>query len=134
MKVAAPSRMSIYFSEVRWAYPCCLRAEQISGHKASADLPVSSTRLPGLAKSADARSMPALRTYILHTQTRTLLGTSLKFSRCACPQGVPVFIDTSSKGDVIPTVYALWRAPGILPVIKLKHHSVSHFLLGAQLS
>lgn len=41
-----------------------------------------------------------------------------------------MFVDSSSKGDIIPTIYALWRAPGILPVIYLKHPSVSHFLLG----
>lgn len=49
-------------------------------------------------------------------------------------QGMPVFVDTSSKGDLIPTVYALWRAPGILPVVQLKHHSITHFILGARAS
>ena len=28
--------------------------------------------------------------------------------------GQPVFYDTSGKGDLFPTVFALWRAPGML--------------------
>ena len=35
-----------------------------------------------------------------------------------------MLVDTSSKGDprdLLPTVYALWRAPTLLPSVILKH-------------
>jgi translation initiation factor 2D len=45
--------------------------------------------------------------------------------------GVPLVVDTSSKGDWLPSVFALWRAPALLRVITLKHAAVATFLLGA---
>ena len=48
--------------------------------------------------------------------------------------GAPILVDVSSKGDWLPTVFALWRAPDLLPIITLKHADVAHFLLGAHAS
>jgi translation initiation factor 2D len=45
--------------------------------------------------------------------------------------GAPVLVDSSSKGDWLPTLFALWRAPTLLPALNLKHAAVSKFLLGA---
>lgn len=46
--------------------------------------------------------------------------------------GVPLLVDVTGKGDAwLPTVFALWRAPDLLPVLPLRHHDVSRFLLGA---
>ncbi|GMH37190.1 hypothetical protein BSKO_05063 [Bryopsis sp. KO-2023] len=44
--------------------------------------------------------------------------------------GTPVVIDVSGKGDFVPTVFSLWRAPLWLPRIWLKHFAVSKFILG----
>lgn len=46
----------------------------------------------------------------------------------------PVFVDLSGKGDLIPTVFTLWRAPDFLPHVYVKHPTVSKFLInGADL-
>ena len=45
--------------------------------------------------------------------------------------GVPLLVDTTAKGDYIPTIYALWKAPSLLPTVTLKHAAVSQFLIGA---
>lgn len=48
--------------------------------------------------------------------------------------GAPLFVDTSSKGDLLPCLPALWRAPGLLPSLTLRHADVAHFVLnGADL-
>lgn len=31
--------------------------------------------------------------------------------------GAPVVLDPSGKGDYMPTVFALWRAPSLLPQV-----------------
>ncbi|KAF8056147.1 Eif2d [Scenedesmus sp. PABB004] len=43
--------------------------------------------------------------------------------------GRPVLLDASGKGDLSPTVMGLWAAPGALPVVLLRHHAVSRFIL-----
>lgn len=46
--------------------------------------------------------------------------------------GVPALFDPSGKGDVlVPTAMALWRAPALLPPLRLKHPAVSQFIVGA---
>ena len=49
--------------------------------------------------------------------------------------GQPVFYDTSGKGDLFPTVFALWRAPGMLgEPVSVLGAPVSKFLIsGADL-
>ena len=42
----------------------------------------------------------------------------------------PVVVDTSGKGDFIPTVFALWRCPSLLRPVVCKHAGVSSFLVG----
>ncbi|KAI8463967.1 MAG: hypothetical protein J3K34DRAFT_129977 [Monoraphidium minutum] len=45
--------------------------------------------------------------------------------------GAPILFDASAKGDLyVPTAMGLWRAPGLLPRVLLKHPSVSHFVCG----
>ena len=47
---------------------------------------------------------------------------------------MPLLVDSASKGaaaDLLPTLFALWRAPGLLRAITLKHAHVAGFLLGA---
>jgi len=44
--------------------------------------------------------------------------------------GVPLLVDVSSKGDLQPSLYALWRAPELLPALTLRHADVASFLLG----
>ena len=49
--------------------------------------------------------------------------------------GVPALFDPSGKGDeLVPTAMALWRAPAALPALRVKHPSVSHFIVGAALA
>ena len=38
---------------------------------------------------------------------------------------VPIVVDTSGKGDIFPTVFALWRAPKTLPQVFVKHPFVT---------
>eukprot|EP00210_Caulerpa_lentillifera_P001435 g1377.t1 len=48
--------------------------------------------------------------------------------------GVPVVLDTTGKGDLVPTLVVLWQFPNLLPRITLKHFTVSKFILnGADL-
>lgn len=42
----------------------------------------------------------------------------------------PLLLDTSGKGDYVPTVFGLWRAPSLLPQVHLKHPLVSKFVIG----
>jgi len=42
---------------------------------------------------------------------------------------VPILLDLSGKGDLVPTVQGLWRAPGLLPRVPLKHPLVSRFVV-----
>ncbi|PKA54560.1 hypothetical protein AXF42_Ash000395 [Apostasia shenzhenica] len=45
--------------------------------------------------------------------------------------GFPVLFDVDGRGsDIFPTVYALWKVPGILPAFVLKGGEVSRFILG----
>ncbi|KAJ9523141.1 hypothetical protein QJQ45_023868 [Haematococcus lacustris] len=44
--------------------------------------------------------------------------------------GCPLFIDISGKMELVPTVFALWRAPTMLPQLHVKHSAVSQFLVG----
>lgn len=62
--------------------------------------------------------------------------------KCAAPSkthvytmdGLPIFFDTTGKGDLVPTVYGLWAAPTLLPQVLLRHHTVTAYLLqGADL-
>lgn len=43
---------------------------------------------------------------------------------------VPVFVDTSGKNDIAPTIFTLWKAPNMLPRITLKHYAVSQYVIG----
>jgi hypothetical protein len=47
--------------------------------------------------------------------------------------GLPILLDTSGKGDYVPTVLGLWSCPGLLPVVMLKHWQVSHYITGGTL-
>lgn len=134
VKVAAPSRMSIYLSEARGmgAQNRLLLSGAGSQHRLR-------RRQAGgcVAVGAGSEASPPpirARGGCTHPRISSAVETVPSLVCGGVPgraQGKPVFIDTSSKGDVIPTVNALWRAPGILPAIYLKHHSVSHFLLSA---
>ncbi|CAO2834422.1 unnamed protein product [Amaranthus hypochondriacus] len=45
--------------------------------------------------------------------------------------GFPMFFDTDGRGsDIYPTVYALWKAPELLPAFILKGGEVSRFVIG----
>lgn len=44
--------------------------------------------------------------------------------------GVPLLVDLSSKGDWLPTLFALWRAPNLLSSLTLRHSDVSAFIVG----
>ncbi|KAF6142217.1 hypothetical protein GIB67_037135 [Kingdonia uniflora] len=45
--------------------------------------------------------------------------------------GFPMLFDVDGRGaDVFPTVYALWKAPNLLPAFTLKGGEVSHFIIG----
>jgi hypothetical protein len=44
--------------------------------------------------------------------------------------GLPILLDTSGKGDYVPTVLGLWACPSLLPVVMLKHWQVSHYITG----
>jgi translation initiation factor 2D len=46
------------------------------------------------------------------------------------PPQVPMVVDTSGKGDLFPTVHALWLLPGLLPQIFIKHAAVSQYIIG----
>lgn len=49
-------------------------------------------------------------------------------------EGIPVLLDTSGKGDLVPTLAVLWKFPYLIPRISVKHASVSKFILnGADL-
>lgn len=53
---------------------------------------------------------------------------------CYTLDNIPILIDRSTKGDLIPTIYTLWKAPKALPVIYLKEYQISKFILrGADL-
>ncbi|KAK3238247.1 hypothetical protein CYMTET_51727 [Cymbomonas tetramitiformis] len=44
---------------------------------------------------------------------------------------IPMIIDLNSKVDtLIPSVFALWQCPNLLPVFQLRHGAVSHYVLG----
>eukprot|EP00898_Chlorokybus_atmophyticus_P001535 jgi/Chlat1/2382/Chrsp17S02649 len=43
---------------------------------------------------------------------------------------VPMWIDTTGKGDLFPTVFALWEVPTLVPAFTLKHSEVSRWVLG----
>jgi hypothetical protein len=47
--------------------------------------------------------------------------------------GLPILLDTSGKGDYVPTVLGLWACPSLLPVVMLKHWQVSHYIAGGAL-
>ncbi|CAD7700468.1 unnamed protein product [Ostreobium quekettii] len=48
--------------------------------------------------------------------------------------GAPVAFDPSGRGDAVPTLFALWKLPGLCPAVTLKHWQVSKFVLdGADL-
>lgn len=42
----------------------------------------------------------------------------------------PIFVDVSGKGDFFPTVFALWRAPALLPAVTVKHPAVTTYVVG----
>mmetsp|Transcript_36954 Transcript_36954/g.104288 ORF Transcript_36954/g.104288 Transcript_36954/m.104288 type:complete len:601 (-) Transcript_36954:203-2005(-) len=42
----------------------------------------------------------------------------------------PIIVDSSSKGDFFPTVYALWKSPALLPAVTVKHPAVTKFVVG----
>jgi translation initiation factor 2D len=44
---------------------------------------------------------------------------------------VPLILDTTCKNDLMPTIFALWKVPSLLPTIYLKHAAVSQYILGA---
>jgi len=44
--------------------------------------------------------------------------------------GVPLLVDLSGKGDFLPSLFALWRAPNLLPQLALRHADVAAFLMG----
>ena len=44
--------------------------------------------------------------------------------------GAPWLLDRSSKGDYVPCLPALWRAPSLLRRLTLRHADVARFLLG----
>ncbi|CAI9117185.1 OLC1v1018531C1 [Oldenlandia corymbosa var. corymbosa] len=45
--------------------------------------------------------------------------------------GYPMFFDTDGRGqDIFPTVYALWKAPDLLPAFWLKGGEVSRYVIG----
>eukprot|EP00798_Chlamydomonas_sp_ICE-L_P017426 gene17427-23728_t len=47
---------------------------------------------------------------------------------------VPIIVDSSGKGDLFPTIFALWRAPNMLPKVNVKHPFVTQYLVnGADL-
>lgn len=41
----------------------------------------------------------------------------------------PIVVDTSGKGDFLPTIFALWQAPTLLPQVFLKHPAVSQYII-----
>jgi len=66
----------------------------------------------------------------------------LKVAKVASPSrasiyigdGVPLLVDGSGKGDWLPTIFALWRLPTLLPSVVCNHAEVSSFLVsGADL-
>jgi translation initiation factor 2D len=46
------------------------------------------------------------------------------------PLQVAMIVDTSGKGDLFPTVHALWLLPGLLPQVFIKHAAVSQYIIG----
>lgn len=44
--------------------------------------------------------------------------------------GVPIFLDTSGKGDFAPTVFSLWKVPHLLRRVWVKHPAVTQFIIG----
>jgi translation initiation factor 2D len=46
----------------------------------------------------------------------------------------PILVDISGKGDLYPTIFALWRWPSMLPCVFVKHPFVTRYLVkGADL-
>lgn len=45
--------------------------------------------------------------------------------------GEPWLLDArcGRPDDLVPTVFALWRLPGLLPAVPVRHAAVSHFLI-----
>lgn len=43
---------------------------------------------------------------------------------------IPILFDPSGKGDIVPTVFGLWRSPKLVPTVYLKHPAVSQFVVG----
>ncbi|GIM15473.1 hypothetical protein Vretimale_18249 [Volvox reticuliferus] len=44
--------------------------------------------------------------------------------------GQPILIDPNGKGDLAPTIFALWRLPTLLPQVYVKHPAVSRYIVG----
>ncbi|GLI62284.1 hypothetical protein VaNZ11_004846 [Volvox africanus] len=44
--------------------------------------------------------------------------------------GQPILFDPNGKGDFVPTIFALWRLPTLLPQVYVKHPAVSRYIVG----
>ncbi|GLC72504.1 hypothetical protein PLESTF_001258200 [Pleodorina starrii] len=44
--------------------------------------------------------------------------------------GAPILMDPNGKGDYVPTIFALWRLPTLLPQVYVKHPAVSRYIVG----
>ncbi|EFJ51539.1 hypothetical protein VOLCADRAFT_56991 [Volvox carteri f. nagariensis] len=44
--------------------------------------------------------------------------------------GQPILVDPNGKGDYVPTIFALWRLPTLLPQVHVKHPAVSRYIVG----
>lgn len=66
-------------------------------------------------------------------------GGDFEVSKLTCAQKtqvytldhVPLIVDTTGKNDFMPTIFALWRVPTLLPTIYVKHPAVSQYVIGA---
>lgn len=67
-----------------------------------------------------------------------LKGGEVEICKCAAPikaqvyffDKVPLLVDITCKNDLMPTIFALWRAPNLLPTVHVKHPAVSQYIIG----
>jgi len=75
------------------------------------------TVLPNKAGEAEIAKLPAPSRAIIYIHDK-----------------IPLVVDSSGKGDIFPTIFALWRFPAMLPQVFVKHPFVTQYLVnGADL-
>ena len=85
-----------------------------------------------LGHLSDAEQREAVLDAVLPSKAGDLEVSKLVGSRLVLYllDGLPIIIDPSGKGDLLPSVHALWASPNLLPKVYLKHPAVSQYIVG----